>query len=83
MKVILVDSRYFGNALRVSRKTVKLCRIDAAAILGMTQKEFDKMEAGNTYPTSDVLQRILANGYARLKERHGVGDWGAPKQTDI
>ena len=69
MKVVLVDSAYFGDALSHARQNARINRRDAARMLGTTTKYIGKYESGKMLIPAQVLERIFQNGFMMLLAR--------------
>ena len=70
MRVVLVDSAYFGDALSHARQNARINRRDAARMLGTTTKYIGKYESGKMLIPAQVLERIFQNGFMMLLARN-------------
>ncbi len=70
---ILVDSRYFGDAIRHGRENARTSRADAARIFGMTQSEYLQIERGTVLPPTNMMFRITSLAFIQLRARRFSG----------
>ena len=71
MKVILVDSRYYGAHLCHARKLLRLRRRHAAEILGVTYQDYLALERGQRLIPEPVVQRLMHMAFVALMARSG------------
>jgi len=71
-KMIMVESKYYGNAMRVGRKSVNLARRDAARMLGIPPREYGKMEIGKVLIPEKVIYKLMSYGFVAMITRHGL-----------
>ena len=63
MKVVLVDSAYFGDALSHARQNARINRRDEARMLGTKTKYIGKYESGKMPIPAQVLERIFQKSF--------------------
>ena len=66
MKMILIDAKYYGVALRTGRKNARISVRELSNILSVSAKEINRFESGKSVPPIDVLFRIMTSGIVML-----------------
>ena len=67
--VTLVDSTYFGRALRSARRHNCLSSDDVARMFSIPVRQWHKYEQGKEIIPSNVLQSIFYHGFCLLRCR--------------
>ena len=62
MSIVLGDSKYFGQFLKSTRKTLRLKSAECAKMFGLNRREFLRMENGKLLIPERVLEKIVCNG---------------------
>lgn len=70
--MITVDAKYYGNAMLVGRKSTRLRRCDAAQMLGLTQREYTKMENGKLLIPEKLIYKLMSYAFLAMITRHGL-----------
>ena len=60
--MILIDTRYLGNAIKHARRNAKLSRHEMAGYLGVPPRDISKYESGKTIIPQNVLNKLLHRG---------------------
>lgn len=70
--MITVDAKYYGNAMQVGRKCARLKRHDVAQMLGITHREYARMENGNILIPEKFIYKLMAYAFLAMITRHGL-----------
>jgi len=63
---LMVDPRYYGDAMRLSRKFLKITTPEAAAMLKMTAKQYKRCEIGRDIFPEYALSRLMNAAFSML-----------------
>ena len=66
MKLVLVDTKFFGKTLKQARNSAHIKRTYAARILGTTCRHLQRYESGKELIPENILRRLLAHGFTLL-----------------
>ena len=69
MKMILIDAKYYGVALKTGRKNARLSIGQVAEVLRVSPKDVMRFEQGKQVPPIDVLFRLMTSGMFLLRAR--------------
>ena len=70
--VVLVDSKYYGNAMLVGRKNARLKRCDVARMLGITPRNYSRMENGKLLIPDNILYKLMSYAFLAMITRQGL-----------
>ena len=55
----LLDARYYGNAMRLARKFLRITTPEAASLLRMPKEQYKRCEIGNEVFPEEVTRRLM------------------------
>ena len=70
--MIVVDARYYGNALMVGRKNARLSRADVAQMLGLTPREYGRIETGKALISQQLLHKLMSYVFVAMLTRYSL-----------
>ncbi|MDE6571473.1 MAG: hypothetical protein K2L95_04650 [Alphaproteobacteria bacterium] len=66
MAKLLIDANYYGNIMRCARQHLRISVADAAALLKMSKKDYQKCERGDELFSEGTLRRFFHGAFALL-----------------
>ncbi|MDE6477990.1 MAG: CRISPR-associated endonuclease Cas1 [Alphaproteobacteria bacterium] len=66
MAKLLIDANYYGNIMRCARQHLRISVADAAALLKMSKKDYQKCERGDELFSEGTLRRFYHGAFALL-----------------
>ena len=66
MAKLLIDANYYGNIMRCARQHLRISVADAAALLKMSKKDYQKCERGDDLFSEGTLRRFYHGAFAML-----------------
>ena len=66
MAKLLIDAQYYGNIMRHARQHLKISVADAAKLLKMNKKDYQKCERGHDLFAAGTLRRFFHGAFALL-----------------
>ncbi|MBQ7185333.1 MAG: helix-turn-helix domain-containing protein [Alphaproteobacteria bacterium] len=71
--MILIDAKYFGNALRNARRSQGLNTKSAAKMLGLNPRQLHRLEHGNETIPDGVLCSLFCRGFCMMRCQKTTG----------
>ncbi|MDE6571478.1 MAG: hypothetical protein K2L95_04675 [Alphaproteobacteria bacterium] len=66
MAKLLIDANYYGNIMRCARQHLRISVADAAALLKMSKKDYQRCERGDDLFSEGTLRRFFHGAFALL-----------------
>ncbi|MDE6478129.1 MAG: hypothetical protein K2L94_02665 [Alphaproteobacteria bacterium] len=66
MAKLLIDANYYGNIMRCARQHLCISVADAAALLKMSKKDYQRCERGDDLFAEGTLRRFFHGAFALL-----------------
>ncbi|MDE6571122.1 MAG: hypothetical protein K2L95_02815 [Alphaproteobacteria bacterium] len=66
MAKLLIDANYYGNIMRCARQHLRISVADAAALLKMSKKDYQRCERGDDLFAEGTLRRFFHGAFAML-----------------
>ncbi|MDE6571132.1 MAG: hypothetical protein K2L95_02865 [Alphaproteobacteria bacterium] len=66
MAKLLIDANYYGNIMRCARQHLRISVADAAALLKMSKKDYQRCERGDDLFSEGTLRRFYHGAFAML-----------------
>ncbi|MDE6570805.1 MAG: hypothetical protein K2L95_01115 [Alphaproteobacteria bacterium] len=66
MAKLLIDANYYGNIMRCARQHLRISVADAAALLKMSKKDYQRCERGDDLFAEGTLRRFFHGAFALL-----------------
>ncbi|MDE6477943.1 MAG: hypothetical protein K2L95_03700 [Alphaproteobacteria bacterium] len=66
MAKLLIDANYYGNIMRCARQHLRISVADAAALLKMSKKDYQRCERGDDLFSDGTLRRFFHGAFAML-----------------
>ena len=66
MAKLLIDANYYGNIMRCARQHLRISVADAAKLLKMNKKDYQKCERGHDLFAEGTLRRFFHGAFAML-----------------
>ncbi len=66
MAKLLIDANYYGSVMRHAREHLKISVADAAKLLKMNKKDYQKCERGQALFDIGILRRFFHGAFAML-----------------
>ncbi len=64
--MVLVDAKYYGNAMRLARKFLRITTPEAASLLRMSKEQYKRCEIGKDVFPEDVMRRLMNAAFSLL-----------------
>ena len=71
MAKLLIDANYYGNIMRCARQHLRISVADAAALLKMSKKDYQRCERGDDLFAEGTLRRFFHGAFALLIIKRG------------
>ncbi len=62
----LIDARYYGNAMRLARKFLRITTPEAASLLRMPKEQYKRCEIGKEVFPEEVMRRLMNAAFSLL-----------------
>ncbi len=66
MAKLLIDANYYGNIMRHARQHLKISVDDAAKLLKMSRRDYQRCERGQALFDIGILRRFFHGAFAML-----------------
>ncbi|MBP3316280.1 MAG: helix-turn-helix transcriptional regulator [Alphaproteobacteria bacterium] len=60
MAIVLIDAKFYGNAIRMGRRSARMGRGDMAKILNIPRRTLARIEHGKILPSNELIHKIFA-----------------------
>ena len=68
--VTLVDTKYYGQLMRNSRRNQSVRAKDVAKMFGVSVRQLHRYEQGKEIVPENIVQSLFSNGFCLLRCRH-------------
>lgn len=62
----LIDARYYGNAMRLAQKFLRITTPEAASLLRMPKEQYKRCEIGKEVFPEEVTRRLMNAAFSLL-----------------